>query len=402
MTKSLNKPYLLETYMIAAKTEVLELFQMLESSNLDSKDIRRQKKKLNEMLSDIDDGLKKALEFYKYFYEYDYSFEDSINKRKLQLESLLHKYQKYIKILTEKEDSLEAEKSIFSVQIIKQYFILTKNIYNDELSNIQNILDNNRQDDKMLIIDGVLHYVTIKDFEVEIGNNVTEIKPYAFYMNPYIRHIKISGNSLKHINQMTFAFCPNLEKIILSDSIESFDHLAIYNCPKLNYLELPNNIKNIYSDSICHCKGLISIFKIDNDSCYKVVNNVIMNNDDIVMATNTSIIPNVALLGNYSFSNNSCLAIQIPKSVKTIETGAFISSDIYEIIIPETVTDIKTMAFVDCNNLTRVVILNKQLSFEKSSFIFCPNLKEIVCPKQFQGKIDNLVESNSEVKFTYY
>lgn len=399
MTTSLNKAYLLELFSVAIKTEMLELFQSFEDSNLDSKEIRRQKKKLNEMSNNIDEGLRDVLSSCDYFYEYNESFEIAVSKRKLRLKILLDNCTNYLEFLNRKANSLMGSLTHGLVSKIVEYFTLVKEIYSNELSNIQNVLDNNRER-KLKIVDGALYYANTQETELEIGDDVLEIKPYAFYMNPYIERIKISSTKIKQINSMTFVLCPNLKEIIISDNIDTFDHMAIYNCPKLDYLELPKNIENIYYDSISYCAGLITLFKIEGK--YNVVNNTLMESNNIILTANAPILPNIASLGTFSFVNNPCLAIQIPKSVKTIETGAFISSDIYEIIIPETVTDIKTMAFVDCNNLTRVVILNKQLSFENSSFIFCPNLKEIVCPKQFQGKIDNLVESNSEMKFIYY
>ena len=101
---------------------------------------------------------------------------------------------------------------------------------------------------------------------------------------------------------------------------------------------------------------------------------------DLCENLTTVTIPNsVSRIGDYAFGACSSLSdVTIPGSVKSIGRGAFMGTNIKELIIPEGVTTISNTAFSLCSNLESVKISSSVTDMALTVFLGCISLKNIV------------------------
>lgn len=141
---------------------------------------------------------------------------------------------------------------------------------------------------------------------VKLGNNISSIGLYAFYGST-IREIEIPA-SVKTLYERSFGNCQSLTKLTISDGTDDlkFDdrwtntNRFFENCP-IQYLYIGRDIVNSNSSS-----ERISIF------------------GDLSKTTEIEIGPTVTNIGRCLFAGASKItSLRIPKSVKTLDEGAF-------------------------------------------------------------------------------
>ena len=137
-------------------------------------------------------------------------------------------------------------------------------------------------------------------------DNLTEV-----YINS---EFKYSDEEKKDISSI-FTLCDNLEKVELSDDVETVWGYQFYNCGKLKDVKLSKNLKTIKQ---------------------------------------------------FGFARTAIESIELPDGLETLEDGAFSATKLKEVIVPKSVTYIGSSAF-QCADLEKITILNPDCEFHVSA-----------------------------------
>ena len=180
----------------------------------------------------------------------------------------------------------------------------------------------------------------------------------------------INGN----MDDSFFRFFPNLQTIIIPDSVTTIGNYAFKGCKGLTSITIPDSVTTIGNYAFTGCSGLTSV--TIPDSVTSIGNYAFYGCSGL---TSITIPESVTTIDSYAFSNCYGLtSITIPDSVTSIGKQAFYNCiSLTSIIIPESVTTINSQAFQNCSDLTSVTIPDSVTSIGNYAFYGCTRLKTI-------------------------
>ena len=107
---------------------------------------------------------------------------------------------------------------------------------------------------------------------------------------------KVDNPNITSISDHAFAYCDEIQKIVIPNNVTSIGRYAFYNCNGIKSVTIPNSVTSIGSYAFDSCRGLTSV----------------------------AIPSSVMIIGQKAFSNCSGLeSVTIPSSVISIGTSAF-------------------------------------------------------------------------------
>lgn len=176
---------------------------------------------------------------------------------------------------------------------------------------------------------------------VVIGDGITSISDYAFYLGNSISSIEMP-DSIKSIGNYAFYACNALKKAVLPDGIESIGNnafeyctdmtevnipasvssigiCAFYACSVLNSIEIPGSVEEIKASAFSSCKNLKKA--VINEGV-KIINiNAFYN----CTALTEISLPESSLttIGETAFYNTALVSFNVPASVTNIGVNPF-------------------------------------------------------------------------------
>jgi len=201
------------------------------------------------------------------------------------------------------------------------------------------------------------------------NNNVLEVSEGVYKTSSHV----------KEINNKTFAFLKNIEKLIISKNVEDIKKHAFSDLDvKAIIFEENSKVSSISSNVFNEANNLTNIIINEKNEYYSSLDGVLYNKDQTILikypegrSEEEFIIPNsVTSIGNYAFFGASSLeSIVIPDSVTSIGEGAFYdASSLEKIVIPESATSIGDYAFFGASSLTSIVIPKSVISIGNYAF----------------------------------
>ena len=134
--------------------------------------------------------------------------------------------------------------------------------------------------------------------KIEVGNGITSIGSYAFYLCSSLNSITIP-DSVTSIENNAFATCYSLSSITIPNSVTSIKSYAFYYCYSLSTISIPDSVTSILDHAFYYCSSL-----------------------NLITIPNT-----VTSIGSGAFTTcYSLSSITIPNSVTSIDSGAFSTS----------------------------------------------------------------------------
>ena len=191
----------------------------------------------------------------------------------------------------------------------------------DENEEIRTVIDNGTcgenliwtlYDDGELVIDG----------EGDMYNYYTNEPPWKSYAN-LIKNVKI-GNGVTKIGDYSFyLFFTNIENLIIGDSVKIVGDYAFASAEKLKNIRFSNSITTIGNGAFSSCDGLVNITIPDS----------------------------VSTIGSYSFEDcRNLKKVIFGDGLTTIPRSAFhYCTALTDIIIPDNITAIGYCSFMYCN-----------------------------------------------------
>ena len=209
-----------------------------------------------------------------------------------------------------------------------------------------------------------------------IPEDITEIKPYAFYGYQALESVVV-GESVVGIGESAFSCCSNLKSVVIKEGTTKLGFGAFSCCEDLVSVTMPNSVITLDAAVFFKCSKLKTIVIPETvtsigQECFKGCSNL-----------NSVIIPNnVTSVGSYAFED--CVSLEyarIGKNVRTISEYLFHNCSslktvdfMYE---ADQAVQIGRRAFQGCSALTDIEFAFYVYSFGTEAFAECTTLKEI-------------------------
>ena len=256
---------------------------------------------------------------------------------------------------------------------------------------------------------------------VSLSEGLTNICDDAFYACPNLQSIVIP-NTVTSIGRQAFINCTSLKQVTLSNAVETIGHSAFSStsitsitlpssvtsvedyafgyCEKLTEITIPGSVSFIGNNAFQYCEqlskatieeGVKSIGSSTFYNCNKMTN-IALPSSLISIGSNafynclslTSIVipEQITTIEGNTFEHCSSLKeITLPSNLQTIGNYAFSNCGFTHIDIPNSVTDIKEYAFINCTNLTSVILPSNLKSVKTDVFKQCSILSSVTIPE---------------------
>lgn len=255
---------------------------------------------------------------------------------------------------------------VFEIGSNRCYGANPLNVYNGSAEYLSKVSIVN---DFVLFTDG--EDVTLLEYRgsnsaINIPDGVTIVRASAFERNIVIKEVYVA-DSVNSIENSAFYFCTSLEKVVFGENskLESIGSSAFSWCEKLNYINLPNGLKQVGGTPFGHC--------------YNISHNI----KDGLKYLGNNINPYLYLAG---YERGITDAI-IESGCKFIGSNALEDcTTLKKVYISNTVINISSFAFRDCNSL-EIIIFEDNSSLEKIesyAFGYLELLTEIVIPSSVE------------------
>ena len=261
--------------------------------------------------------------------------------------------------------------------------------------------------------DGILTAYTGNETTVIVPEGVTKIESYVFNNNnmEYI----ILPNSLKEIDSWSFYKCSNLKEITIPPNVRAIGSQAFAYCTSLTDIIIPESVDNLGYNVFEGCSNLTNItintktnISIDMFSGTKWLNDrasqpyITMN--DILLSGKTTgniVVPDgVTKIGESAFDGTQITSVKIPSSVLSIGDRAFAYCfSLKEIKFSEGLKEIGYGAFLFCKGLTTVTLPSSIEVLGVGAFSDCINLHTISLPQKLEHIPGSLLEGNKKLEF---
>lgn len=231
--------------------------------------------------------------------------------------------------------------------------------------------------------------------ELKIADTVTEIGKYSFYKVQKLQMLQLPS-SVQKVDESAFELIRSLKILQLNEGLKIIENRAFYSTG-INNIQLPQSVIKIGEYVFSQCSSLSNVEGFERltnipkgifEGCpiksFDFSNAVQIG---IAAFRNTqlqeidTLTEKLTKIDGSAFSQCKVLkTVNIPNSVKEIESSAFEGTAIEKIVIPNSVITLGRGAFSECKDLYDVELPNNQLSL-KNTFIGCVGLKSIVIPE---------------------
>ena len=188
------------------------------------------------------------------------------------------------------------------------------------------------------------------DTSFSIPDHVTDIGDWAFAYSPNLNNI-IIGNSIINIGECAFVRCDNLTNVTIGDSVTTILESAFACCENLTVVTISSSVTSIASSAFNGCTSLISINVSKENLSYQSIDGNLYSKDGKTLMqyalgkadTSFSIPDHVTNIGERAFACSKLNNIIIGNSVKYIGGEAFNGYNIEKITFEGTLEEWKSI-----------------------------------------------------------
>ena len=238
-----------------------------------------------------------------------------------------------------------------------------------------------------------------KDIDtIILPDTLEEISANAFFGSS-IRRIHIP-DSVKVIGECAFSECPNLEKLIFPNSLESIPEKLCTKSEGLTEVYIPGSVKEIGKHAFSNCKqlksvtlheGILSVGTMAFEKCTSLEEIHLPESatqiGEWVFAwceslKRASLPSTLTAIPSYTFYGCTSLeAFEIPYGVKKLGCSCFAGCrSLTEIDLPDGLSAWEFGIFEGCSSLKSIVIPEQITSIDTMTFAYCTSLESIYIP----------------------
>ena len=238
---------------------------------------------------------------------------------------------------------------------------------------------------------------------IVIPEGVVAIGESAFINCYMLKNVSLP-EGLEIIGPSAFARCSSIEEIDLPDSVKAIGDGAFLGCALLNKIYLPNRLESIGSNAFSKCKSLEAM--VIPDSVTKLGVGAFEECESlrsITLGKGIKSLPTLKVNSNSAYGMfRGCISlrsIDIPDGITVISDSTFLGcKSLVNVTIPTSVTTIESRAFARCNSIFSITIPESVTVIKDDAFLECESLVE-VCNK---SSLDITSGSDSNGKIAYY
>lgn len=247
--------------------------------------------------------------------------------------------------------------------------------------------------------------------------DIRNIGSRAFEGNATLKRIVLPP-SLTELHFYAFQGCTALEEVHFVEYEEDYygdaeQYLYLYDycfeqCPKLQRVHLPRYLKKIEEGVFSECTSLSSITISPKHPLWRVENRALITRElprTLVLfppgiTGSYTVHPQVSTIGQGAFYSSGLTSVFLPKSVETIEEGAFEKAkQLKAINFPIGLRTIKRHAFYRCASLSTFIFPNSLETIESGAFARCAGLPATVkLPAQIVSLAGDAFRLNPQVQ----
>ena len=266
---------------------------------------------------------------------------------------------------------------------------------------------------------------------LEIPDDVVEVKPFVFYNN-LAKMVKL-GSSVKKIGQSAFdnntelsmvvfnndlaeiggyAFkgCAKLQELDLKDNVETIGDNAFFGCSAVTAVTVPASVKSIGTGAFGGCSllsttnisDLTAWFGIDfanyDSNPLHIGGELMLGNE---MVTRLKIPEGITAVKPYAFYEaNAIVSVAAPDGLLTVGDYAFYNNKMLELVdlAEEDARSVGAHAFESCPRLSSIFLGCNINELGENAFVGCPALKTVdaynLTPAEI-AKFDDVVYANA-------
>ena len=167
------------------------------------------------------------------------------------------------------------------------------------------------------------------------------------------------------IGNWAFYDCDSMSTVGIPQSVSSIGDEAFYRCDNMSTIEIPQSVTTIGDGVFDFCKSLIAIEVDSGNLSYQSLEGVLYSGDGTTLIccppgnerSEYTIPDGVMTIGSLSFGMcRNLTSVEIPSSVQTIASQAFLDCGIQTIRIPANVTWMTHAPFSYCGSLRYIEV----------------------------------------------
>lgn len=221
--------------------------------------------------------------------------------------------------------------------------------------------------------------------EVEINSNIKYLGEEAF-ANTNLIKISLKNSSFDKILEKTFLGNPNLEEIVLPETVKQVEKYAFYFSRKINKINL-NNIDIIDDNSIKQTEYIINEFKkLSPDNKFFRLGNVLLSANNKIITGEVNIEEGITqLVSDLFYKNNEITKVTLPNSLLKISKSSLSDmGKLEEVIVGNNLEVIESSAFKNSIKLSKLDLKNTKLHYVGSSAFEKTNISNLVLPETLE------------------
>lgn len=222
--------------------------------------------------------------------------------------------------------------------------------------------------------------------KIVLPKNIEELTHDSVIQDSFLREV-VLPNGMKHLDGIQN--CERLENFEIPESVESIGTYFLSGCPKLKELYIPKNVKDIYGGLLAGNDQMKGITVSEENQHFVSIDGVVYTKDLKTLIAYPcgsgrkvyKVLDGTEKLGMGAFMESDIEEIILPESLMEIDDSCFyFCQKLRELIIPDSVTKLGSRALAYCCSLSNLHLSSALQAIERQTFSGCTSLKFLEVP----------------------
>lgn len=222
--------------------------------------------------------------------------------------------------------------------------------------------------------------------KIVLPKNIEELTHDSVIQDSFLREV-VLPNGMKHLDGIQN--CERLENFEIPESVESIGTYFLSGCPKLKELYIPKNVKDIYGGLLAGNDQMKGITVSEENQHFVSIDGVVYTKDLKTLIAYPcgsgrkvyKVLDGTEKLGMGAFMESDIEEIILPESLMEIDDSCFyFCQKLRELIIPDSVTKLGSRVLAYCCSLSNLHLSSALQAIERQTFSGCTSLKFLEVP----------------------